>query len=40
MNAAVVTDFKIPPSYTTFADPIPAEGEKLVRVTAASMHRL
>jgi NADPH:quinone reductase-like Zn-dependent oxidoreductase len=38
MNAAVVTDFKTPPRYTTFADPVAAEGEKLVRVTAAGLH--
>jgi len=38
MNAAVVTAFTAPPSYTTFDDPIAAEGEKLVRVTAAGLH--
>ena len=38
MNAAVVTDFKAPPRYATFADPVAAEGEKLVRVTAAGLH--
>src|SRR5277367_405541 len=38
MNAAVVYDFKNPPRYTDFADPVPAEGEKLVQVTAAGLH--
>jgi len=38
MNAAVVHAFDAPPRYTTFADPIPAEGEKLVTVTAAGLH--
>jgi NADPH:quinone reductase-like Zn-dependent oxidoreductase len=38
MNAAVVQSFDAPPRYTTFADPVPAEGEKLVTVTAAGLH--
>jgi NADPH:quinone reductase-like Zn-dependent oxidoreductase len=38
MNAAVVHDFNAPPRYTTFADPVAAEGEKLVTVTAAALH--
>jgi NADPH:quinone reductase-like Zn-dependent oxidoreductase len=38
MNAAVVHAFDAPPSYTTFTDPIPVEGEKLVTVTAAGLH--
>jgi NADPH:quinone reductase-like Zn-dependent oxidoreductase len=38
MNAAVVYDFKQPPRYTTFADPVPAERERLVQVTAAGLH--
>jgi NADPH:quinone reductase-like Zn-dependent oxidoreductase len=38
MNAAVVTDFKTPPRYTTFADPVAGEGEKLVHVAAAGLH--
>ena len=38
MNAAVVHSFSQPPRYTTFADPVPAEGEKLVNVTAAGLH--
>ncbi len=38
MNAAVVTSFTAPPRYTTFADPIAADGEKLVHVTAAGLH--
>lgn len=38
MNAAVVHDFKAPPRYTSFADPVPAEGEALVTVTAAGLH--
>jgi len=40
MNAAVVESFANPPRYTTFADPIPAEGEKLVHVTAAGLHQI
>src|ERR1700729_1336825 len=38
MNAAVVHAFDTPPRYTTFADPVAAEGEKLVTVTAAALH--
>ncbi len=38
MNAAVVHSFSQPPRYSTFADPVPAEGEKLVNVTAAGLH--
>ena len=38
MHAAVVHAFDAPPRYTTFADPIAAEGEKLVSVTAAGLH--
>jgi NADPH:quinone reductase-like Zn-dependent oxidoreductase len=38
MNAAVVQSFSTPPRYTSFADPIPAEGERLVQVTAAGLH--
>ena len=38
MNAAVVQSFDAPPRYTTFADPVPTEGEKLVTVTAAGLH--
>jgi NADPH:quinone reductase-like Zn-dependent oxidoreductase len=38
MNAAVVSNFKVPPRYTTFADPIPAEGEMRVAVSAAGLH--
>jgi NADPH:quinone reductase-like Zn-dependent oxidoreductase len=38
MYAAVVNAFDAPPRYTTFADPIAAEGEKLVRVSAAGLH--
>jgi NADPH:quinone reductase-like Zn-dependent oxidoreductase len=38
MNAAVVTAFDTPPRYASFADPVPAQGEKLVRVTAAGLH--
>src|SRR5271165_4958029 len=40
MNAAVVQAFTQPPHYTTFADPVPAEGEKLVSVTAAGLHQI
>lgn len=38
MNAAVVKAFDQPPQYGTFADPVPAEGEQLVTVTAAGLH--
>ena len=38
MNAAVVKTFDAPPSYETFADPIPAEGESLVTIAAAGLH--
>jgi NADPH:quinone reductase-like Zn-dependent oxidoreductase len=38
MNAAVVHSFDAPPRYTTFADPVAGEGERLVRVSAAGLH--
>ena len=38
MRAAVVRSFDTPPCYTTFADPIAAEGENVVAVTAAGLH--
>jgi len=38
MNAAVVHAFDAPPTCTTFADPIAANGELLVTVTAAALH--
>jgi NADPH:quinone reductase-like Zn-dependent oxidoreductase len=38
MYAAVVHAFDAPPRYTTFADPIAVEGEKLVTVSAAGLH--
>src|SRR6266478_1763385 len=38
MHAAVVHAFDAPPRYTTFADPIAAEGERLVSVSAAGLH--
>ena len=38
MNAAVVHSFDAPPRYTTFADPVAAEGERLVTVSAAGLH--
>ncbi len=38
MNAAVVNAFDEPPRYTTFADPVAAEGEVPVSVTAAGLH--
>ena len=40
MNAAVVDDFKKPPRYSTFPDPVPGEGERLVTVTAAGLHQI
>jgi NADPH:quinone reductase-like Zn-dependent oxidoreductase len=38
MNAAVVHSFNAPPRFTTFAEPVAAEGERLVNVTAAGLH--
>jgi NADPH:quinone reductase-like Zn-dependent oxidoreductase len=38
MQAAVVQAFDSPPRYSTFANPVAAEGEKLVHVTAAALH--
>lgn len=38
MNAAVVSAFDRPPRYTTFADPVAGEGEKLLSVSAAGLH--
>jgi NADPH2:quinone reductase len=38
MYAAVVHTFDAPPRYTTFADPVAAEGEKPVTVSAAGLH--
>jgi NADPH:quinone reductase-like Zn-dependent oxidoreductase len=38
MYAAVVNAFDAPPRYTTFADPVAGEGEKLVTVSAAGLH--
>src|ERR1700761_7187271 len=38
MKAAVVHAFNAPPRYTTFADPVAIEGEKLVTVSAAGLH--
>ncbi len=40
MNAAVVNDFKSPPRYATFADPVAAEGEVIVKVNAAGLHQI
>jgi len=40
MNAAVVRAFDTPPVYTTFDDPIPQPGEKLVQVRAAGLHQI
>jgi NADPH:quinone reductase-like Zn-dependent oxidoreductase len=38
MNAAVVHAFRVPPRYTSFAEPTPAEGEVIVNVSAAGLH--
>lgn len=38
MHAAVVSSFGKPPHYTTFADPVAAEGELPVAVLAAGLH--
>ena len=42
MNAAVVQSFEAPPTFSTFADPVPNPdaGEVLVNVTAAALHRI
>lgn len=40
MNAAVVNSFDAPPRYTTFADPIVADGEVIVNVSAAGLHQI
>jgi NADPH:quinone reductase-like Zn-dependent oxidoreductase len=39
MNAAVVHSFKAPPRYDTFADPVAADGEVLIRVSAVGLHQ-
>jgi NADPH:quinone reductase-like Zn-dependent oxidoreductase len=38
MNAAVVESYTSPPRYKTFADPVPQQGERLVKVVAAGLH--
>ena len=38
MNAAVVSAFDAPPRYCAFAEPVAAEGEKIVHVTVAGVH--
>jgi len=38
MNAAVVESFNTPPRYRSFVDPVPGDGEVLVKVTAAGLH--
>jgi NADPH:quinone reductase-like Zn-dependent oxidoreductase len=38
MNAAVVHAFDAPPRYSPFAEPVAADGERLVTVTAAGLH--
>jgi NADPH2:quinone reductase len=38
MRCAIVTDFNLSPRYTTFPDPVPAEGERPVTVTAVGLH--
>ena len=40
MNAAVVHAFHVPPRYTSFAEPVATEGEVLVNVSAAGLHRV
>jgi len=40
MNAAVVISFNSPPRYTTFAEPVAAEGERLVSVRAVGLHQI
>ncbi|MBV8073180.1 MAG: zinc-binding alcohol dehydrogenase family protein [Acidobacteriaceae bacterium] len=38
MNAAVVHAFDAPPRYTSFAEPVPADGEFIVTLIAAGLH--
>ncbi len=38
MNAAVVHSFDAPPRYTTFAEPVAANGERLVHLSTAGLH--
>lgn len=38
MKAAVVRSFDAAPRYSSFADPVPAAGEVMVRVAAAGLH--
>jgi NADPH:quinone reductase-like Zn-dependent oxidoreductase len=38
MHAAVVSAFNVPPAYTTFPDPVAAQGEQPVTITAAGLH--
>jgi len=40
MRAAVVRAFDAPPTYSTFPDPVPQEGELPVTVTAAGLHQI
>jgi NADPH:quinone reductase-like Zn-dependent oxidoreductase len=40
MHAAVITTYGSPPTYSTFADPEPREGEVAVTITAAALHRI
>lgn len=40
MNAAVVESFDAPPRYSTFADPIVADGEVIVHVSAVGLHQI
>ena len=40
MNAAVVSSFDAPPRYTTFAEPVAAEGERVVSVRAVGLHQI
>lgn len=40
MNAAIINSFDVPPRYGTFADPVAAEGETIVNVTAVGLHQI
>jgi NADPH2:quinone reductase len=40
MNAAVVHAFDAPPRYTSFDEPVAAEGEAIVNVSAAGLHQI
>ena len=40
MNAAVVSSFNVPPRYSPFDEPVAAEGEEIVHVSAVGLHQI